>query len=266
MPERQIHFDNEGQRLYGMLHLPEGQGSHPGVVLLHGFTGNSKEAHFMFVKAARAFARNGLAALRFDFRGSGDSEGDFVNMTAPAEISDTVAALDFLSSQPVIDKERMGLLGLSLGGCVGASTAGFDARVKSLVLWSAAAFSSTWQEVEGVAVRGPIQWLLPEQESALRRQGWFDIGGLRLGVNFVDRVQEVEPLAAIAKYQGPVLIVHGTEDETVPVADAHAYYGAASGQKELLLIDGADHVYNSCLWEERVIGASCRWFVDTLAQ
>lgn len=147
MLERQIHFDNEGQRLYGMMHLPERPGLHPGVILLHGFTGNSKESHFMFVKAARDFARNGLVALRFDFRGSGDSEGAFVDMTAPDEISDAVAALDFLSVQSEVDEERMGLLGLSLGGCVAACTAGVDARVKSLVLWSAAAFSSAFRKV-----------------------------------------------------------------------------------------------------------------------
>ena len=220
----------------------------------------------MFVKTARDFAQNGLAVLRFDFRGSGNSEGNFVDMTAPGEISDTGAALDFLSGQIEVDKERMGLLGLSLGGCVAACTVEHDTRVKSLVLWSAAAFSSAWREVKGVSVRDPIQWLLPEQESVLRRQGWFDIGGLRLGVQFLDRMQEVEPLAAIAKYKGPVLIVHGSEDEIVPVADAHAYYGAASGRKELLIVDGADHTYNTCSWEKRVIEASRRWFVDTLAR
>ena len=266
MPERQIHFDNEGQRLYGMLHSPEEPGPYPGVILLHGFTGNSKEAHFMFVKTARDFARNGLVALRFDFRGSGDSEGRFVDMTAAGEISDAVGALDFFAAQPEVDKGRMGLLGLSLGGCVAACTAGSDARVKSLVLWSAAAFSTAWREIGGIRVRDPIQWLLPEQEAALRQQGWFDIGGLRLGADFVDRIQEVEPLASVAKYEGPVLVVHGTEDDTVPVADAHAYHAAASGEKRLLLVDGADHTYSGLPWEAQVIQASRRWFVDTLGR
>ena len=96
----------------------------------------------MFVKAARDFARNGLAALRFDFRGIGDSEGHFVDMTTAGEISDAIAALDFLSVQSEMSEERMGLLGLSYGAIVAACTVDLDARVKALVLWSAASLSN----------------------------------------------------------------------------------------------------------------------------
>ena len=75
MPEELIHFTNEDLRLYGMLHRPEGAGPHPAVMILHGFTGQRIEPHRLFVKLARQLVAAGIAALRFDFRGSGESEG-----------------------------------------------------------------------------------------------------------------------------------------------------------------------------------------------
>jgi len=69
--ERLIAFRNQGQRLYGMLHRPEGVAIAPAVVLCHGFTGQRIESHRLFVKMARDLAAHGIAALRFDFRGSG---------------------------------------------------------------------------------------------------------------------------------------------------------------------------------------------------
>jgi len=92
--ERQVFFINEGQRLYGMVHSSEGEGIRPGVVLYHGFTGHKMETHCIFVKLARELAAAGLHVLRFDFRGSGESEGRFEDMTLDSEISDARAALE----------------------------------------------------------------------------------------------------------------------------------------------------------------------------
>ena len=68
-------FTVEGQRVYGMLHVPDGdvpaQGW-PSVVMLHGFTGHRMEGHRNFVLLSRLLARQGVASLRFDFRGSGE--------------------------------------------------------------------------------------------------------------------------------------------------------------------------------------------------
>ncbi|MFA0780897.1 MAG: hypothetical protein RJAPGHWK_002418, partial [Candidatus Fervidibacter sp.] len=81
MPEQFVQFEVQGQRVYGMLHLPDGTSDTgkkvPAVAMCHGFTGNRIEAHRLFVKAARHFVQHGIAVLRFDFRGSGESEGDF---------------------------------------------------------------------------------------------------------------------------------------------------------------------------------------------
>ena len=108
-------------------------------MMCHGFTGNRIEAHFIFVKAARALAQAGIAAFRFDFRGSGESGGRFEDMTVPGEIADARTAVQVLARQPRMDRARIGILGLSLGGMVAANTAAREPAVRSLALWCATA-------------------------------------------------------------------------------------------------------------------------------
>src|SRR5512135_3017139 len=110
--EVQVEFASGGEAVFGVLHVPEAVPS-PGVVMCHGFTGNKSEAHRLFVGAARSFCARGLAVLRFDFRGSGDSGGEFREMTVSREVEDAGAALDFLSGRREVTGRGLGVLGLS---------------------------------------------------------------------------------------------------------------------------------------------------------
>ena len=110
--------------MVGMLHLPEEKGPFPAVAIYHGFTGTKVEPHRLFVKMSRALVQKGIAGTLWIFRGSGDSEGDFADMTVSGEIADAIRVLDFLQEQPEVDGERLGVLGLSMGGAIAASVAG----------------------------------------------------------------------------------------------------------------------------------------------
>jgi len=216
--ELQISFAVGGQRIYGMLHLPSAAPA-PGVALCHGFTGNRIESHRLFVKAARDFAAHGLAALRFDFRGSGESEGDFREMTVAREIEDALGALHFLASRREVDPGRLGLLGLSMGGCVSACVAGRSRQVKALVLWAAAAHPKRALEAHFPG------FALPETE-------FVDYGANPVGRAFLEDLRTVEPLEEVEKFRGPALIVHGDQDLAVPVSDAEDFRQALGGWPE----------------------------------
>ena len=142
--ESDIGFSNEGQSIVGTLAVPEGEGPFPVALLLHGFTGTRHELPVlgtddtMFSRAARWLGERGVASLRIDFRGSGESDGAWEDTTFSGQISDAVAALDYLETLEWVDRGRISIVGLSQGGLVGAATAGRDARVNYLVLWSAA--------------------------------------------------------------------------------------------------------------------------------
>jgi uncharacterized protein len=238
-----------------MLHLPPGSGPHPAVVLLHGFTGNASESHFMFTRLARQLAADGLAALRFDCRGSGWSDGEFVEVTVEREVADARAALDYLARQPEIDHARLGLLGFSLGGCVAALVAGRDPRVQALVLWAAVA--------DPQAMRGR---LLSEAIAPLDDPTQpIDVGGLLVGPALLRSLEQAHPTVELANYRGPGLVVHGTADARVPVGEASAYTNALRpGYRQLLAVDGADHTFARVDHQRQIIGLSAAWLAAML--
>lgn len=248
--ERQIMFENHGERLYGFLHLPPGVGPHPAIALLHGFGGNHIEPHALFPKAARALAGAGTGVLRFDFRGSGDSEGEFGEMTIEGEVSDAHAGLAFLAAQPEVDASRLGLAGLSLGGLIAACTAAARGDVRAVVLWAPVAHLGELFAASSSA----------EHLSQLESRGYADGGGLAIGNALAQQAMLVDPVSALTQYDGPVLIIHGTADATVPVAHTRRYKLALGNRAELRMIDGADHVFSSLEWERSVIQATVEWF------
>jgi len=247
--ELQVSFTLDGEAIFGVIHLPE-QIPAPGLIMCHGFTGHKAETHRLFVDTAREFCRHGLAVLRFDFRGSGDSAGEFREMTVSREIADARAALDFLASRSEVDAGRLGVLGLSLGGCVAACVAGREERVRALVLWAAVAHLSRLH-----------QRLTPEfaSKDVLDMQGW------ALGRPFLEDLQQVDPLAEVRKYNGPSLVVHGTEDQSVLPSDGSDYRVALGGRCRLHYVQKADHVFSGLPWKKEAIEVSLGFLTDALA-
>jgi len=263
LEERCVEFENEGLRLFGMLHIPAGKKPAPCVVLLHGYTGDRVGEHFIFVKAARELARSGMAAFRFDFRGSGESQGDFKDISIETEISDALMALDVVRGLPEIDEKRVALLGHSLGGCVAACVAAQSEAV-SVALWAPTAFVDYLVEKDGETFKDPYIWLPANFRDAIEKKGYVDMGGFRRGKAFFESIRYYDPATAIAEYPGPVLLLHGSEDQTVSLINSQILHESARGRKLLVVVDGADHTFASEHWEEQVIGATVRWFAETL--
>src|SRR5690625_321666 len=94
-----ITFENNNEHLIGVIHRTEEDTNErqirPGVVMLHGFTGNKVGPHRMFVKMAERLSELGIVTLRFDFRGSGDSEGNFEDASFRGEVDDALRACDY---------------------------------------------------------------------------------------------------------------------------------------------------------------------------
>ena len=250
-----VNFGGSKGTLRGMLHLPRAGGPAPGVVVMHGFTGQRLESGFLFRALSRALEAAGIASLRFDFYGSGESDGDFVEMTAATERADALAALDFFGAHEAIDTDRVGMLGLSFGGFMTACTVGERPdQVKAAVLWSAA----------GDSIKRKGENLAEEDKRSLEERGWVDQDGLQLGRAFFDDIGQHDPYAEIASYAGPVLVIHGTEDEAVPLEHAEKYVGVlearSHGLTDHLFLQGADHVFLN--WDHRqvIIPKTVDWF------
>ncbi len=126
-----INFYNKTAniKIAGTLTYPKGKGPFPTVVLIPGSgtanrDGSDNTIHRPLFEIARYLSTNGMAVLRCDKRGVGESEGvlDF-NTTLADLASDIKASIDFLNNNPIADKKHLGLIGHSYGGVVAAKVA-----------------------------------------------------------------------------------------------------------------------------------------------
>jgi dipeptidyl aminopeptidase/acylaminoacyl peptidase len=245
-----------------MLHLPHGDGPHPAVMLLHGLTASRIESHRFYVHLARALAARGIAALRFDFRGSGDSEGEFQDMTVPGELSDAKAGLNWLVGHPALDSARLGVAGVSLGGMVAAQLAGRNpSLVRALALLAALADPALFA---AAAAQQTAQTGGESPMEALARDGYFLLWNYPLGMGFVQTIFEQKPVEDVKRFRGHALIVHGEGDPTVPVQHAEMYKEALGERATLHKLNSTSHVFDEPPVERQAIELVVNWFKETL--
>jgi hypothetical protein len=254
--QKAVEMKSQGLTLRGMLHMPDNAaGKVPAVTIFHGFTGNKMEPHFIFVKLSRMLEKKGIASVRFDFGGSGESDGDFIDMTLSGEILDAHNILDFVKQLDGIDPERLGAVGLSMGGAVASALAGQRKDdIKCLCLWAPA---------------GNMGELIMRREDAknidgIKRQGYAEYNGLRLGLAFFEDVLKVDIFKIASKFDRNVLIIHGDNDTAVPVEVSERYLKYYEGRASLKLIKDADHTFNNSSWEEEVIALTCAFMEKEL--
>ena len=216
--------------MVGTLLVPDGGERVPGVLVVHGFRGNRHEHHITAVADAIAWA--GFVTLRVDLTNNlGESDGTFRDCTVSSEVSDALDALSYLSERC----SSVGIVGHSLGGLV-AVLAGTEAR--AIVTLSA---------VYDMAPR--LRDMLGDRFPDWAVQGEIEMDppgcGVILGYQFYEDLIRQDVSGALAGLTAPIRIVHGEDDKGVPVQDARRFYeGAASEQKDLALLPGADHGYS----------------------
>ncbi len=137
--------DDAGITLAGTLTLPEGDGPFPAVILITGSGPQNRDeelfGHKPFLVIADYLTRHGMAVLRYDDRGVGESTGNFASSTSADFASDAAAAFTFLKAKAGIDLNRIGLLGHSEGGRVAPMVASGQESVAFLVLLAAPGIS-----------------------------------------------------------------------------------------------------------------------------
>ncbi|MCJ1472176.1 hypothetical protein MMC13_000823 [Lambiella insularis] len=129
--KRPAAFLSDGLTIRGVLHLPDGGGPFPIVVLGHGLSGLKE---WTLPEIAQALVQIGIAGLCFDYRNFGDSDGKPREEVAHyGRLQDWQDAISYTTSLPEIDSNRIGVWGTSLGGRDVLAIAGFDRRIKSVV-------------------------------------------------------------------------------------------------------------------------------------
>lgn len=255
--QKSVELTYGSRTLRGMMHMPDGtHGKAPMVVMFHGFTGNKVESHFIFVKLSRELEKVGIGSFRFDFYGSGESDGDFIDMTFSGEVEDARHIVEFVKNDPLTDVNNIGILGFSMGGAIAAIIAKeYKDVVKSLVLW-APAFN----------MRDAI--MLQSQSEAgnlLNEHGFVDIGGFALGKGFVLDIADIDIFESAKGYDKDVLIVHGTKDEAVPYTVSEEILKTVYKENgRRISIDGSDHTFSRLDWQRKAIDESAAFLKEKL--
>ncbi|HEY5608212.1 MAG TPA: alpha/beta fold hydrolase, partial [Alphaproteobacteria bacterium] len=127
-------FPSDGLQLAGIVHVPDGLNPgerRPAIIMMHGFGANKSGGPEWVCKQFESW---GYVALRFDYRGCGESEGERGRVIPLEEVSDARNALTYMASRPEVDPDRIALCGSSLGAGVAVYAAGIDQRVAAVIL------------------------------------------------------------------------------------------------------------------------------------
>lgn len=259
--EKPVVFQKHNYPITGILHLPveeKTEKKFPGVILCHGFSGNKSESHFIFTRLARNLASARMVCLRFDFMGSGDSWGYFEDMTLETEIQDASGAFEYLSEQPFIDKNKIGILGLSMGA-ISAVTTATRYKLKALCLWSPVAFP---QVLKKKILTARLKKTLEEKDVAYL-QGF----GLRISKEFIDSLSKINPVDMAKNFSGDALIVHSKDDSVINLMHAFSYLKAfhyCAKTKQLIITEKGGHTFAFEEAENMALEKTKEFFASTL--
>ena len=267
MPEGPVTLVSKGLELAGNLHLPEGlepADRLPAVILLHGF-GGTKDAP-SYPLACRRLNDAGYAALRFDFRGCGESAGRPGYVILSEEVEDAVSAVSFLSGHPKVDPSRIGVLGSSLGAPVAILAGVADRRIRAVISSNGIGSGRRFGRRLRAATPGAWEQYVRriEEDRERRRLGGdsvytsrFDIVPIPLELRhqIAAMASRMEfPLATAESLVDldvesvvdrlsptPLLLLHSLTDSVVDAEESQALYDRAKEPKSLVLLEGADH-------------------------
>jgi dienelactone hydrolase len=237
-----------GQTCWGVVHAPGTSfGRSPGVLLLHDLVGSKDAPHRMFVTLADALADAGFTSLRFDLRGRGESDGKTIDATPRSDLEDARRALEVLRQEPNLDADHFILLGHGWGGAL-VSLLADSPGVKRIVLWGSAPVDHDEPKV-------------PPMRDQDGRQA-ADVAGNLVAQEFYDGVKELAPASVLKKVRRPVLMVHGTRDETIRqrvFEDFAADLRFADVDATLVPIDSADHAFTTHASTQQAITETVQW-------
>ncbi len=246
--EREFSVNSEGVIIRGFYCAPLDGSRLPGVIILHGIP-RAKPApgDQSYRDMAARFAGSGFAAVVFNFRGAGGSDGD---ISMRGWVHDLSSVLDFTSGVSQVLHDRIALLGFSAGGSVAIRVAAEDKRV------AAVASVSSPAEFTFVGDTMPAaEWAAHFKEIGLIRSEGFPPSIEQWEQEFKD----MEPKKWIGKIAPrPVLIMHGQEDEVIPVHHAKELHHAAGEPKDLVLIPGGKHRLRV---DQRAVDAALSWLL-----
>ena len=245
--------NHQGLALAAKLEFPRYETPKAYAIFAHCFTCNKNLAAVRNI--ARALTQNGIAVLRFDFAGLGDSEGAFEASNFSTNITDILAAADYLESE--YEAPSL-IIGHSLGGT------------------AALVAASKLDYIKGVTTIGSpadpahVTHLLKDALEEIKNRGSAEVNiagrSFNIAKHFLDDLAEQDVQSVIRSLRKALLILHSPQDLTVGVENARMIYQAALHPKSFISLDGADHILSDkvdSLYVGQVIAAWASRYLST---
>lgn len=261
----------DGLRLAGTFLIPEVVPQHA-VVLVHG-GGVTREEGGFFTRLAAGLGKAGLASLRFDLRGHGESEGLQQDLTLSAILNDIRAAIAHLRAET--GAESVSLLGASFGGGIcGYYAAKRPEEIARLVLLNPQ-FDYKQRTVDSRPY-WTDDYLDDENAQRLADRGYIDFTPtLRHGRAILNEVFWLKPNEVLGEIKAPTLVVHGTKDTLVPIESSRAAMVQFRAEHRLVEIEGAQHGFavhddpqyrnsQSQEWQASVVRMVSEWLTSAV--
>lgn len=219
--------------------LPEGFNPEtdtcPMVILMHGIFASQRITPMPTI--ARQLAEAGIASIRFNFGGHWSSEGEMVKMTIENEIAEATAMWQYACSLPYVSK--IGLLGHSQGGVVASMTAG---RI---------AVSGSKKQPYGLVLIAPASVLKTACNQGSMLGAKFDpknppeyikcFGMMKVSREYILSTQQLDIYGTAEAYNGPVRIIHGSDDTLVPMWCSEDFKRTYGERAELIVVENENH-------------------------
>ncbi|MBU1104273.1 lysophospholipase [Candidatus Parcubacteria bacterium] len=201
------------------------------VILVHGFTGDLHGPDNIFEKLSKKLQQLDYAVIRFSFRGTPPSEGEYVDMIVDKQVEDLKKVIEHAKS---LGYFNIALLGESMGGSIVAKA--YDQFLKAVIFWYPAF------DFVDTAFKN---YLTDESQRKLVEQGFLLEEGFKVGKQFIDEIPDVNLFNRMGEIKCPILFLHGDKDSEVPYQQSEKAFQIANDLKEIHIIKGADHCFSN---------------------
>ncbi len=241
--------------IVGNLHGPKyssNQELYPLVLVLHGLGDNRTGINGYHRKMATKLARNGMVVLRIDFRGHGESSGSHLDVSAKTLVEDTNCALNYLKSVKNGDQSQISIVGLSLGGTVGALVAANRSDVKNLVVQES--------PFHVVSTLGKLHGVDSVNETLKGNKYWLKTGNVKLSTKCLRQFMALDMVHQMSKFTGNVLLINGGQDDIVhPINSNKWQKSLVNANTEKVLFEFAGHAFLNSNSAKSAISVSVDW-------
>ena len=236
MKIEKIYFENQGEKIEGILHLPERK-TNSLIILVSGFTiTKDGPAGGLWIKLASKLVSKNFVTLRFNYRFTTDDFTQFHKMTIGGEVSDLKLIINEMSKR----YDKIGLVGESMGGLI--CVLAYNEKIKCLVLW----YPGIFQRETDLGKR----FLSKEAEKELKETGFIkgkksDGREYKVGKKFIEELKTLNVIPYLEKIQSPTLLIHGENDAVVPFSHSERLLNFLKCPKKLEKIPKVCHAFKN---------------------